>query len=1125
MITKNINGNSISQGFIDEIRSDSPRTMARLVLGGSVLSCDIVNINVTKGSCGNTTFAVGCVVGDTLKATVKNLRADIKGQELDYQIGALVNGSYEYISLGRFTVSEVKKTRYQQEITAYSSIVAKTGVRLGEISSPTLAQLGAYISNRIGCSVIFDSGIDNSQYITASLQKLTVYEAIQILAVTAGGFCANDNAGNIRVKKFDTTPNLVVGTDMMTKLPEVAELYTVGSVSCAVSEATYNTQGDPVEEVYASRIISGLNTEYDERIVSHDGGRFIARYPTPNADIQLSCKWVTERIFYANIEKIIGYSYYPADVHLTLGDPRLEGCDVLKVVDTTGMLAAGLKAHSGDRLINHDEEGIGARYTSQDVSYIIPCHQITHSYSGGFTSDIKSVSANDKANYIGSSAPISTRLDRIERETDAAYQASNDALRIAGNNNQYFWVKEYGEDTGAHVTEIPQEDFLDNPEDGGGNLLVRSNGVAIRDGLDELAIFSAQQLRIGEEHKNRALVNDGSFQLYDGDDTLYFEVSDTGIFYGAHKRVANTDDVDDAINTAEEYADGAASTAEGNAKTYANGVATTAENNAKSYADGVANTAENNAKTYAYNVSLEAEKVAKNYLYYDPDSGLSIAESNPSTATKKVQIESAGIRIQQSSANYVDITSDGLGVYKGSEPVAQFGEYAIIGSENDANIIISATETLFHGNAGALVGAIDSGSVIDGSFTEILPRNKNRTLIFQDTSVPHLIYSGALAYQPLSNISIVIYFVTSYDEIEYTYGQHTRTINCTQDSDVTSDGFRIKYTAGTRYLQVWYVSGHKFLLPVTYEVDGIRDYEDIDGSWRDAASQSSSKKQVVLTWTPYYNSSAFVKDIEVAVGFINPYYHSGEEKTWVSFTPSTASTKTDTIEWWYWNGQEDVMVTDTVTVNYDGNKTIKITSASRSTTQIFDVDYNTQVTSVGKYVGSLRERTWGLGTATYDRHFLAPQYNFGVSNDSGNYALATLFGEGLTAGASNQTLFGKYNVVNTKAFCIGTGTSDGARKNAFEVDWNGTISSSSQTFHSSDRRFKEHIDYLDDDAVEFIRELKPAHYKRDGVDGVGFYAQDVEDGFKTLGYTEIIAPLVRYCQKLEERIEELERRE
>lgn len=100
-----------------------------------------------------------------------------------------------------------------------------------------------------------------------------------------------------------------------------------------------------------------------------------------------------------------------------------------------------------------------------------------------------------------------------------------------------------------------------------------------------------------------------------------------------------------------------------------------------------------------------------------------------------------------------------------------------------------------------------------------------------------------------------------------------------------------------------------------------------------------------------------------------------------------------------------------------------------------------------------------------------------------------------------------------------------------------TVSSLVAITITSDKRLKEHINYIGEEANEFIRELRPAHYQKNGKSHVGFYAQDVQksdrwdcmigerDGYLTLGYTEIIAPLVAYCQHLEERIEKLEKGE
>ena len=81
--------------------------------------------------------------------------------------------------------------------------------------------------------------------------------------------------------------------------------------------------------------------------------------------------------------------------------------------------------------------------------------------------------------------------------TSACINAEN-ANQIATSINQYFWHTESGSDTGTHITEIPQEDFIDDPANGGGNLLMTSEGVAVRDGLDEISIFSGTEIRLGK---------------------------------------------------------------------------------------------------------------------------------------------------------------------------------------------------------------------------------------------------------------------------------------------------------------------------------------------------------------------------------------------------------------------------------------------------------------------------------------------------------------------------------------------------------------------------------------------------------------------------------------------------
>ena len=168
-------------------------------------------------------------------------------------------------------------------------------------------------------------------------------------------------------------------------------------------------------------------------------------------------------------------------------------------------------------------------------------------------------------------------------------------------------------------------------------------------------------------------------------------------------------------------------------------------------------------------------------------------------------------------------------------------------------------------------------------------------------------------------------------------------------------------------------------------------------------------------------------------------------------------------------------------------------------------------------------------------------YAFGSNCISKNSNSVTI-GNRLSAKQNGQIVMGEYNVeaTGTTMFIFGYGYSDASRKNILTMDTSGNMTISGTLTQSSDKRLKHHRAYLSDqqDQVnEFINRLKPAWFEKDEQKHLGFYAQDVQqtdrwqcmvdndtNGYLTLGYTEILAPLVAYCQNLEQKVETLEQR-
>ena len=84
------------------------------------------------------------------------------------------------------------------------------------------------------------------------------------------------------------------------------------------------------------------------------------------------------------------------------------------------------------------------------------------------------------------------------------------AIDIAQTTEQYFWFNSVdsgaGEGAGAHITETPQDTFISDPSNGGGNVLIDSDSVDIRDGVTVLATFGKDGLNVQTEDSNNNTV-------------------------------------------------------------------------------------------------------------------------------------------------------------------------------------------------------------------------------------------------------------------------------------------------------------------------------------------------------------------------------------------------------------------------------------------------------------------------------------------------------------------------------------------------------------------------------------------------------------------------------------------
>lgn len=92
------------------------------------------------------------------------------------------------------------------------------------------------------------------------------------------------------------------------------------------------------------------------------------------------------------------------------------------------------------------------------------------------------------ASAVGSDSRAELNKD-LDVMVNEALAVASDAQQTAQELNLHFWYTASGSEAGAHIAEVDKPTFESNPT--GGNLLSSSNGIAVRDGLTELATFGS----------------------------------------------------------------------------------------------------------------------------------------------------------------------------------------------------------------------------------------------------------------------------------------------------------------------------------------------------------------------------------------------------------------------------------------------------------------------------------------------------------------------------------------------------------------------------------------------------------------------------------------------------------
>lgn len=334
---------------LDKVISGSGRTFyARL----NEISDGIQEIVQTNFSTPDSYFYVGGAIASKIEVSMfTKSQVFVKGTEVKLEIGAMADGTMEWIPMGYFTIKEQKKDRNLLTFTAYDRLesklakaykskITKYPAESKEFLSDISEQTGVeFDTSKLSDSLMIDKILTvNDQSGEKSYKEpfdgFTMQQVVGYIAQLHGTFAICDRNGKVTFRWYG-----VLATDRPGKIGDTAGSYLkdqnlsfiYNTIEFSKESHTYliktNRYFDDLLQSETMCQISGIScdTENDH----YESGT--------NINTNLINPVMTQEWLNKVLEKVKDMSYYPVSFSF-MGDPRLDVGDIVTIVDAKNNL-------------------------------------------------------------------------------------------------------------------------------------------------------------------------------------------------------------------------------------------------------------------------------------------------------------------------------------------------------------------------------------------------------------------------------------------------------------------------------------------------------------------------------------------------------------------------------------------------------------------------------------------------------------------------------------------------------------------------------------------------------------------------------------------------------------------
>lgn len=334
---------------LDKVISGSGRTFYAKLNG---ISDGIQEIVQTNFSTPDSYFYVGGAIASKIEVSMFTKSQEfVKGTEVKLEIGAIADGTIEWIPMGYFTIKEQKKDRNLLTFTAYDRLesklakaykskITKYPVESKEFLTDISEQTGVELdTSKLSDTLMIDKILTvNDQSGEKSYKEpfdgFTMQQVVGYIAQLHGTFAICDRNGKVTFKWYEA-----LTTDHPGKIGDTAGSYLkdqnlsfiYNTIEFLKESHTYliktNRYFDDLLQSETMCQISGISCDTENN--HYESGT--------NINTNLSNPVMTQEWLNKILEKIKDTRYYPVSFSF-MGDPRLDVGDVVTIVDAKNNL-------------------------------------------------------------------------------------------------------------------------------------------------------------------------------------------------------------------------------------------------------------------------------------------------------------------------------------------------------------------------------------------------------------------------------------------------------------------------------------------------------------------------------------------------------------------------------------------------------------------------------------------------------------------------------------------------------------------------------------------------------------------------------------------------------------------